>query len=75
MGTSIHDDLLAPEMIADPYPHLAHLRETDPVHWNCRLCSTLGGLLSFQKAAKALRSCFKSYCGSSRLNIRRVMAK
>jgi len=32
--TSLHDDLLAPEVIADPYPYLAHLRETDPVHWN-----------------------------------------
>jgi cytochrome P450 len=31
---SIHDDLLAPEVIANPYPYLAHLRETDPVHWN-----------------------------------------
>ena len=34
MVTSIHDDLLAPEVIADPYPYLARLRETDPVHWN-----------------------------------------
>lgn len=34
MVTSIHDDLLAPEVIANPYPYLAHLRETDPVHWN-----------------------------------------
>jgi cytochrome P450 len=34
METSIHDDLLAPEVIANPYPYLAHLRETDPVHWN-----------------------------------------
>ena len=34
--TSLHDDLLAPEVIADPYPYLAHLRETDPVHWNER---------------------------------------
>lgn len=34
MVTSIHDDLLAPEVIADPYPYLAYLRETDPVHWN-----------------------------------------
>ncbi len=34
MVTSLHDDLLAPEVIANPYPYLAHLRETDPVHWN-----------------------------------------
>ena len=34
METPIHDDLLAPEVIADPYPYLAYLRETDPVHWN-----------------------------------------
>jgi cytochrome P450 len=34
MGTPVHDDLLAPEVIANPYPYLAHLRETDPVHWN-----------------------------------------
>jgi cytochrome P450 len=34
METPIHDDLLAPEVIANPYPYLAHLRETDPVHWN-----------------------------------------
>ena len=34
MDTPIHDDLLAPEVIANPYPYLAHLRETDPVHWN-----------------------------------------
>jgi cytochrome P450 len=34
MGTPLHDDLLAPEVIANPYPYLAQLRETDPVHWN-----------------------------------------
>ncbi len=34
MVTSIHDDLLAPEVIANPYPYLAQLREADPVHWN-----------------------------------------
>lgn len=34
MVTSIHDDLLAPEVINDPYPYLAQLRESDPVHWN-----------------------------------------
>ncbi len=34
MVTSMHDNLLAPEVIANPYPYLAHLRESDPVHWN-----------------------------------------
>lgn len=34
MVTSFHDDLLAPEVIQDPYPYLAQLREADPVHWN-----------------------------------------
>jgi len=28
------DALFAPEVIADPYPFFARLRETDPVHWN-----------------------------------------
>ena len=36
MVTSMHDDLLAPEVLADPYPYFAHLRQTDPVHWNER---------------------------------------
>jgi cytochrome P450 len=30
------DDMFAPDVIADPYPYFAHLRETDPVHWNAR---------------------------------------
>ncbi len=30
------DDLFDPAVVADPYPTLAHLRETDPVHWNPR---------------------------------------
>jgi cytochrome P450 len=28
------DDLLAPEVVADPYPYLAALRDADPVHWS-----------------------------------------
>ncbi len=28
------DELLAPEVIENPYPLFARLRETDPVHWN-----------------------------------------
>lgn len=30
------DDLFAAEIVADPYPYLGRLRETDPVHWNER---------------------------------------
>ena len=30
----IHDDLLAPEVLADPYPYFHQLRAEDPVHWN-----------------------------------------
>lgn len=32
--TVIDIDFAAPETIADPYPALRRLRETDPVHWN-----------------------------------------
>lgn len=34
MSTAINDDLFTPEVIADPYPYFARLREEDPVHWN-----------------------------------------
>lgn len=34
--TSLPDDLLAPEVNADPYPLLAALRAEDPVHWSDR---------------------------------------
>jgi len=30
------DDLLSPEAVRDPYPPLAALRESDPVHWSDR---------------------------------------
>lgn len=30
------DNLLLPELVADPYPALARLRAEDPVHWNGR---------------------------------------
>ncbi len=33
---TISDDLLAPEVVADPYGYYAELRENDPVHWNSR---------------------------------------
>ena len=34
MVTTISDDLFSPEVVNDPYPYFAHLREEDPVHWN-----------------------------------------
>jgi cytochrome P450 len=34
MITAIHDDLFAPDVIADPYTYFGKLREEDPVHWN-----------------------------------------
>ncbi|MEK7806955.1 MAG: cytochrome P450, partial [Chloroflexota bacterium] len=34
MVTAIKDDLFTPEVIADPYPYYARLREEDPIHWN-----------------------------------------
>ncbi len=36
MGTAIHDDLFAPDVIADPYAYFGRLRAEDPVHWNAR---------------------------------------
>jgi cytochrome P450 len=30
----IHDNLSAPDVIADPYPYFRQLRAEDPVHWN-----------------------------------------
>jgi cytochrome P450 len=33
---AISDDLLAPEVVADPYTYFARIREEDPVHWNER---------------------------------------
>jgi cytochrome P450 len=32
----VQDDLLAPEVVWDPYTYFARLREIDPVHWNER---------------------------------------
>lgn len=31
---TISDDLLHPDILPDPYPVYAHLRDHDPVHWN-----------------------------------------
>ena len=33
-STTMHDDLLAPEVLADPESYFGRLREEDPVHWN-----------------------------------------
>ncbi len=32
----VQDDLLAPDVVADPYTYFGRLREEDPVHWNHR---------------------------------------
>jgi len=32
----IHDDLFAPNVIADPYGYFGRLRAEDPVHWNAK---------------------------------------
>ncbi|MDQ7851247.1 MAG: cytochrome P450, partial [Armatimonadota bacterium] len=32
----VQDDLLAPEVVRDPYTYFARLRQLDPVHWNER---------------------------------------
>ena len=34
--TVLSDDLMAPEVIADPHAYYAELREHDPIHWNER---------------------------------------
>ncbi|MBI3329669.1 MAG: cytochrome P450 [Nitrospinae bacterium] len=31
---SVHEDLLAPDAVEDPYTYFGKLREEDPVHWN-----------------------------------------
>lgn len=31
---TMHDDLLAPDVIEDPYTYFGRLREEDPIHWN-----------------------------------------
>jgi cytochrome P450 len=31
---AMHDDMFTADVIADPYPYYARLREEDPVHWN-----------------------------------------
>src|SRR5438445_13589023 len=36
MATTIHDDLFAPDVIADPYGYFGRLRAEDPVHWNAK---------------------------------------
>jgi len=36
MTPTAHDDLFAPEIIADPYGYFGALRESDPIHFNQR---------------------------------------
>lgn len=33
-GDALHDDLLAPSVIADPYGYFGRLRDEDPIHWS-----------------------------------------
>jgi cytochrome P450 len=50
---SAQDDLLAPDVLYDPYTYFAHLREADPVHWNERWGGWL--ILRYDDVVKALR--------------------
>ena len=34
MVATLHDDLFAPEVTADPYTYFGRLRQEDPIHWN-----------------------------------------
>jgi cytochrome P450 len=34
MGTTVHDDMFTPDVIADPYTYYGRLRDEAPVHWN-----------------------------------------
>jgi cytochrome P450 len=34
MGTTVHDDMFTPDVIANPYSYYGRLRDEDPVHWN-----------------------------------------
>jgi cytochrome P450 len=34
MGSTVHDDMFTPNVIADPYSYYGRLRDEDPVHWN-----------------------------------------
>ncbi len=36
MVTTVHDEIFAPDAIADPHTYLGRLREEDPVHWNAK---------------------------------------
>ena len=47
------DDLLAPEVLYDPYLYFAHLRDTDPVHWNERWGGWL--IMRYDDVVKVLR--------------------
>jgi cytochrome P450 len=47
------DNLLAPDVLNDPYAYFAHLRETDPVHWNERWGGWL--ILRYDDVVKVFR--------------------
>src|SRR5262249_25053022 len=47
------DNLLAPDVLYDPYIYFAHLRDTDPVHWNERWGGWL--ILRYDDVVKILR--------------------
>jgi len=36
MATTIHDDLFAPDVIADPCGYFGRLRAEAPIHWNAK---------------------------------------
>jgi cytochrome P450 len=48
-----HDDLLAPEVLRDPYAYFAALRERDPVHYNERWGGWL--ILRYDDVVRAFR--------------------
>ena len=50
---SAQDNLLAPDVLHDPYAYFADLRETDPVHWNERWGGWL--ILRYDDVVKVFR--------------------
>ena len=60
------DNLLAPDVLNDPYAYFAHLRETDPVHWNERWGGWL--ILRYDDVVKVFRRLY-----AERFPIRRMV--
>ena len=50
---SAQDNLLAPDVLYDPYAYFANLRQTDPVHWNDRWGGWL--ILRYDDVVKVFR--------------------